>query len=452
MKTALGAAVVVAFPVLLMLGLRRLQRRGHLRPELARKLFHIGGGFLGFALPWLTPEPMVVILLTCVSIVGLYTLTRSRGLEESAGKVLTSVGRSSLGDVCFPLSVCILFLVARQQPALYYIPLLILTFGDAVAALIGVRYGLQQYVATDGYKSIEGSTAFFITAFFCVHVWLLLGTNTGRLESLLIALMLSLLVMMLEAVAWSGLDNLFIPLASFVLLRVFLRLPAYDLIARLVVTALLSVFALVSRRRTTLTPSGLFGAIFVGYVLWMGGDFRWVLIPVLLLIAYRWLSPDSEWDRAPVHDIHVVLCVCSSGLAYLFLSETFHRSDLLLPATISYSAHLAVIGNVRWRLKLGTEPPFRTTAATVLTAWLTLFLPYATLEWLGSGWRMGLLLEALIDLPGVVVAVLLYRAISPPIVLGEVDLRRWRWQAVAAALGSLAGLAPLGIAAIQKLR
>jgi len=446
-----GIAIVLAFPVLLMLALRSLQRNGRLQPELARKLFHIGGGLIGLALPWLTPQPVEVILLTCISVASLYALARGRQLQEYAGKVLSSVGRQSLGDICFPISVCVLFLVARQDPPLYYIPLLILTFGDAVAALIGVRYGLKRYLSTDGHKSVEGSASFFITAFFCAHVWLLLGTNTGRLESLLIAAILGLLVMMLEAVSWNGLDNLFIPLASFLLLRVFLRLSAFDLALRLAATGLLSVFVLVRRGRTTLNPSGLFGAIFVGYVLWIGGDLRWVLMPALLLISYRRLSPDSEWDYTPVHDIHVVLCVCSCGLAYLFLAETFHRSDLVLPAIIGYAAHLAVIGHVRWKLNLGTEPSFKVAAATMLMAWLIFFLAYALEVWFRSGWRMDLLLDALLSFLGVLISVLLYRAISPPVCTDKPDLRRWRWQAVAAAAGSTAGLIPLGIAAIARL-
>jgi phytol kinase len=452
MSTVIGIAVVLSFPVVLMLGLRRWQRHGHLPPELARKLFHIGGGFVGFALPWLTPEPIVVILLTCISIGGLYALTRGRQLQEHAGKVLTSVERHSLGDICFPLGVCILFLVARNQPELYYIPLLILTFGDAVAALIGVRYGLKRFVATDGYKSIEGSGAFFITAFFCVHLWLLLGTNTGRLESLLIALMLGALVMMLEAVAWDGLDNLFIPLASFVLLRAFLGMSVFDLTVRLVATVLLSVFVFVWRERTTLNPSGVLGAIFVGYVLWVGGDLRWMLMPLLVLFTYRWFTPDSEWDRMPIHDIHVVLCVCSSGLGYLFLSEAFRRTDLLFPATISYSAHLAVIGDVRWRLKFGDRPPFRRALTTFLIAWFAPFFLYGVEKYLETGWQTRLLVDAALSLFGVWIAVILYRKIAPKTCLGEVDLRRWRCQAVAAAIGSFAGLIPSAARAITWLQ
>src|ERR1017187_1609120 len=450
MRMFVGAAVVLVFPVALMLVLRAVQRRARLSPELARKLFHIGGGLLGLALPWLTPDPWVVIVLTVLSIAGLFALTRSRRLDEQAGKVLSSVDRDSLGDVCFPVSVCILFLVARWNLVLYSVPLLVLTFGDAVAALIGVTYGLKRYASTDGFKSVEGSTAFFIMAFFCVHVPLLLGTNIGRAECLLIAVIMGLLVMMLEAVVWSGLDNLFIPLASYTLLRAFLHASLRELIVQMGVTAALAVFILLFRKRVSLNPSGLFGAILVGYVFWFGGDYAWFAMPLLVLLAYQWLSPHFEGDRHAVHDIHVVLCVCFSGLAYLFCAETFARPELLLTATISFAAHLAIIGGVRWQLNTGAAPSLAASAATTLTAWLLLAGAYVAINTLRSGWRTGWLTDAAIALLGVVLAVIVYRAIAPPVALGEVDLRRWRWQAVAAAIGSLVGLAPLVRAAIQR--
>ena len=64
--------------------------------------------------------------------------------------------------------------------------------------------------------------AFFLTAFFCVHVPVLLAERTGRLESLLIGAGVSVMVMMAEAAAWWGLDNLVIPLFSYMLLKAML--------------------------------------------------------------------------------------------------------------------------------------------------------------------------------------------------------------------------------------
>ena len=69
--------------------------------------------------------------------------------------------------------------------------------------------------------------AFFAVALLTVHVPLLLWVPAvGRAECLLIAVTLALLAMILEAIAWRGLDNLFVPLGSFVLLKAFIPMPA----------------------------------------------------------------------------------------------------------------------------------------------------------------------------------------------------------------------------------
>ena len=111
-----------------------------------------------------------------------------------------------------------------RDPLLFIVPILILSLADAVSALIGARYGQVRFTGSN--KSLEGSIAFFITAFFSVHVPLVLFGDAGRVETLLISLILAFLVMLLEGCAWRGLDNLFIPIGGFFLLRAYLDMDA----------------------------------------------------------------------------------------------------------------------------------------------------------------------------------------------------------------------------------
>jgi len=94
-----------------------------------------------------------------------------------------------------------------------------LALADTAAALIGERYGRTQFHSAGGPKSLEGTIAFFFTAFFCVHIPVLLWSGAGRLETLLISVNLSVMVMLAEAAAWRGLDNLIIPLWGYMLLK-----------------------------------------------------------------------------------------------------------------------------------------------------------------------------------------------------------------------------------------
>src|SRR5207244_6099507 len=186
----------------------------------------------------------------------------------------------------------------------------------AMAALIGVRYGQAHYLTADGRKSLEGSVAFFLVAFFCAHVPLLLVTDdVGRAETLLIALLLAWLAMMFEAIAWAGLDNLALPLVSYLLLKVYFGLGIEDLVLRLAVTGALTVFALLYCGRSTLVGSAVLGVVLVGYITWALGDWPWLLPPLILFLTYTMLSPRTPANAQRVHNIHAVVCVSAVGLA-----------------------------------------------------------------------------------------------------------------------------------------
>src|SRR5262245_41759016 len=211
MNPWLGIGLVLVIFATLLAGLRLLQRLFSPHPELFRKILHVGMGLVTFSFPWLFDESWPVIVLACLSIGALLSLRLVTQLKESVVSVLASVGRVSLGEVYFPLAVAILFVLYQrekmppdQRLMLYCVPILLLTVADATAALIGTRYGRWHYETADGEKSAEGSLGFFLSGFFSVHVPLLLGTDIGRAETLLIAVLLAWLSMMFEAIAWAG--------------------------------------------------------------------------------------------------------------------------------------------------------------------------------------------------------------------------------------------------------
>lgn len=229
----------------LMLTLAQLKRKYKLHPEIARKAMHIGSGLVALSLPWLFQDGWPVFILTLLATTGMVAVKYLKGLRENIGAVTGSVMRKTWGEICFPISAGLLFAFAQGNVLLYSIPLLILTFADASAALIGVFYGVMRYTTADGTKTLEGSLAFFQAAFLSTLTPLLLFTNLGRAETLLIALLMGLLSMLLDAVAWWGLDNLLIPLLSFLALRSFMALDAPTLTVHVVVTLVLLIFSLV---------------------------------------------------------------------------------------------------------------------------------------------------------------------------------------------------------------
>jgi phytol kinase len=259
---------------------------------------------------------------------------------------------------------------------LYTLPLLTLTLADAVAALIGVSYGRLKYDGTEGRKSIEGSLAFFLVAFLAIHIPLLLFTTTGRAESLLIGLTFGVLVMLLEAVAWRGLDNLFIPFGGFLLLRVFLALDAPALLARLAVTSAMLLVVLVLRRRRTLTDSAALAGALVGFMAWSVGGWKWVVPPFVLMALYTIVWPRNHQVRDRPHDMVAVFSVTSTGLLWLLLSVVFARPAFYYPYTLAFAANLCFIGITWFRDYRRGASAASAVAATAWTAWLVFLVPY----------------------------------------------------------------------------
>jgi phytol kinase len=342
-----GILLVLGVLGVLMTGLSAWQRHRKPHPELTRKLVHVGMGLTTLSFPWLFHSPWPVIALGAMAAALLAAVKLSPGLKKGLGSVLGGVERASLGDIYFPVAVAVLFAVTRGDPVLFIVPMLILTFGDAVAAIVGVRYGLSRYQAEDGMKSAEGSAALFAVAFLSVLLPLLLVTQTGRIECVLIALTLAVLAAQIEAISWGGLDNLFLPLGAYALLHKFLGLSTLELAARLGVIAGLVVFVILWRRRTTLKDSALLGAALAGYVCWAIGGVHWLLPPLIVFVAYPLFGPSTTESRHRTHGMKSVLGVSAVGLAWLFAADVTHRRGLLFPFGVAFAIQLALVGIVR---------------------------------------------------------------------------------------------------------
>jgi phytol kinase len=447
MNPWLGMGLIVTLLVGLIGGLGLLQRLRSPHPELVRKLLHLSMGLATLTFPWLFHNAWPVLVLAAVSVAGLVALRLAESLRTSLGRVVGGVARFSLGEVYFPVAVAILFVLYLHEEdtapvlrlLLYCIPILLLTLADAAAALIGIAYGRFHYATADGEKSAEGSFAFFICAFFCVHVPLLLFTDIGRAETLMIGLLLAWLATMFEAIAWRGLDNLALPLVSFLLLKIYLGLDPTDLGVRLLVTAILMGFLAFYRTQTTLIGSAVLGAFLAGYIAWALGGWRWLLAPLLLFLSYTLLSPKTVMNTRRIHNIQAVVCVTSAGLIWLFLAKILNVPELLFPYTLSFAAHLAIIGIARLRFDYAKLSALALLSLCVGQGWLILFVPYLLTE----GANENTLKCTFLALPAVAVAALAFYYLQPGIDDCPTDTARWLRQAAHAALGSVLGLVPL---------
>ncbi len=382
----IALAIVLACALAMLFLLRIYRKWRGADGEWIRKLAHIGTGLLSISLPWVFSSSIPIFIICGASIVLLLAIRYLPLIHNRLSGVLDDVARDSWGEIYFPLSVGLLYYFAHGSKLLYVVPLVVLSLADTVAALTGAEYGKHGYAATGATKSMEGSIAFFSVAFFSVNVALVVFSDAGRIETLLISLNIALIVMLLEAIAWRGLDNIFIPLGVFILLRLYLAMSLGQLWDRFRVGMALIIFVTLYARKTTLQGSALLASALVLYISWALGGWQWLLPPAILLLAYTLFFPGKITEADRTHNVYAVLSIASVGLVWLFLSRIWQHPEFLFPYTLAFAIHLAIIA---WNLLYPRHPSARLVMlACVLVSWSLMFAPYLLIE---SGTRLALL-------------------------------------------------------------
>ena len=248
MSVWLGIGGAMGAFVTLVAGLRVYARTASPRPDATRKLLHLGSGLLTLAFPFVFAELWPVLLLTGATATLLALVKFQPWCRQRLGAIIGAGGRTTFGELYFPVAVATVFWLSRgDSPLLFVVPILVLTVADAAGAVVGFRYGMHRYFGAT--KSLEGSGAVALSTFLCTALPLDAWGGVGSAESLLIALLLALVVALLEASAWRGLDNLFVPIGGYFVLRALMPLDVEMLLVRLFGTVGLTVVLLLAQQR-----------------------------------------------------------------------------------------------------------------------------------------------------------------------------------------------------------
>jgi phytol kinase len=188
-------------------GLRRWLR---LDTGFTRKFIHIAVGMYSLLTVHLFSERLWAVIPPLA-----FVLINWLDWKYGVVQAMTSSSRSNLGTVYFPIAFAAIVWFLWDRPALLVASLMPLTWGDALAAIVGERYGRHTYRVLGSTRSLEGSlTAFGVSALSTGLVLAGFGIPGAVGAALLTALGATLV----EAVSPRGLDNLTIPAASALLL------------------------------------------------------------------------------------------------------------------------------------------------------------------------------------------------------------------------------------------
>ena len=203
-------SVVAGYLGLLLAIAEFLSRAYNTDSELTRKIVHIGTGNIILLAWWLDISRSVIIL---ASIVASLIAIVSYFLPILPS--VNGVGRKSLGTLFYAISIGGLVGLFWHEGTRQFaaIGILVMSYGDGMAALIGQNWGKHPYQIWGNKKSWEGSFGMTIVSLI-VTVSILTFVGSWQWSYLLIALLVGIFATILETFSQVGIDNLTVPVGS----------------------------------------------------------------------------------------------------------------------------------------------------------------------------------------------------------------------------------------------
>ncbi|KJH69742.1 diacylglycerol/polyprenol kinase family protein [Aliterella atlantica] len=188
--------------------LNRFSKSGN--SEAVRKVVHIGTGNIILLAWWLHIPASVSIGASIVA--SIVTLLSYR-FPILPG--INSVGRKSLGTFFYAVSIGLLvaWFWTIEQPQYAVLGILVMTWGDGLAALVGQKLGKHPYKIWGAQKSWEGSSAMAIVSYI-VSSLVFLGVQGNIWQTWVVSVPIALAATTLEAYSLYGIDNLTVPIGS----------------------------------------------------------------------------------------------------------------------------------------------------------------------------------------------------------------------------------------------
>jgi phytol kinase len=219
----IGLGTSYAYATALLALAELIRRWGGLPQEFTRKLVHVGAGMWVFGVLALF-DNWYIGVIPFATFIGLnYLLWRTKLVKA------IDAPDSTPGTVYFALSITLLFLAFWRTgtPAdrgfIAAAGSMAMTWGDAMAAVVGKRVGRRRYTVAGSTRTVEGSIAMFVVSAVAIFLTVLLvpGSVFGPLTppvgagvALLAALVAALLATLAEAASPAGTDNLSVPLVA----------------------------------------------------------------------------------------------------------------------------------------------------------------------------------------------------------------------------------------------
>lgn len=232
--------------------------------ELSRKFVHIFSSLFALSFPFIISNHLTLLFLSIFFSIFIFIFKFYKN-KDSLLKSVVDIDRKTIGEILFPMSIYLVFIFSKEY-YFYLISLLVLALSDALAAIIGKKYGKIKIPIEQDFKTLEGSLTFFIITFLAVKIPLILFSNFHLLNIILISFIIAILITMLELISIYGTDNIFIPLGVLFLLQRLSNLDVNYLIYLILSLFIITFITFILFYNTKIiTISGIIVMIIVNY-------------------------------------------------------------------------------------------------------------------------------------------------------------------------------------------
>lgn len=328
--------------------------------QIPRKIFHIVGTSAAAFSILLVNKYGLLLTVGFIAVIFTYF-----AVSRNLFKLNYQHNRKRWGVFFLPLSYVFLLLFFKDEKWVVFSSLLILAFGDSLAAITGSIFGRKRYDLTGDEKSYLGSTAFFVAALIVLVV-----TGSIKISKfpgleinsyfLLSGVIIAFLLTLFEGIASKGTDNLFVPIAASLLIYIFITSPDAGILFNFVLGLLLAAaVGFISYRVKFLTNDGAIATfLLAGFIFGLGG-LKWSVPILTFFILSSLLSKfrknknrevDIYFEKTGVRDSMQVFVNGGIGGILVVINQINPALNLYL----IYIASLAAVCADTWATEIGT--------------------------------------------------------------------------------------------------
>lgn len=172
--------------------------------EFSRKIAHMLISFWWFIVAWMSPTDHTIFW---IPIIILFLFTIINNIVGYKG-IMRTDGRKEYGVQCYCIAMLIFLIGAAyfdrtvSYVGIFFMPL---GYGDAMAAIVGKRYGKRGYSILGGKKTFLGNATMFFFSLLALVIYTSVFRCAFELYELII---IAIIATIFEAIGTYGFDNL----------------------------------------------------------------------------------------------------------------------------------------------------------------------------------------------------------------------------------------------------